>query len=363
MKTIKFFFKSLWQNTCILLEKQKWWYALIILLMSLVIAISPMLSSGYMSNVNGLFNSNIDTAIDKGLVDFANDLNADNDIIIEAGEVTGTGDFAAKNIIDDGSVVKPNAIYTHKAKVYNEETKQDEIKEFTTLRVFVINIDSSNSVGQKQLEEFLKTSVYQVDSLKPEVPGVIQSNFLIFCNNTVHGSFYKANAKDVNEKAVGSITGKFTEKVFNGTYKLSDMKYNNRNIEKGPANEKTIKANFIQFFNDGYTPVRITNTWVQTGIYTSINFCVAFFAGLTFWAFSRSRSSIKKYTFIESQKIAWIMCLSPAIASAVISVLIPSFGVFSFLLIISFRVMNAVSKINGKYNQDQNNEPVYKARQ
>ena len=347
MKYIKFFFKSLYQNVCILTEKQHWLFALIVLLMSLVISVSPTLSSGYTTNVSTLINSNYETAIDKGFAKLQADIDDANSIIIENGVLSSTGKFAMRTkdeVSDLTKVYEPNATYSH----YDGET------EVEILRVYLVDLNGASSKEDSQLlSSFVNISIYKSESATSSTPKAVQSSFLILTRDSVHLSLYKAKGGTEETAAIGSLAGNFTDKAFKNGLNFKSLR---------GSTDKETKDKWINFLNDSYTPIRITSTWTQVGIYTAINFGVIFFAGLIFFLFSRSKSSLQKFSFFEALKVSSFMSLTPAILSAVMTLIMPQFGVFLFLVVICFRMMSAVSRINGNSPSNNQQGPVYKAR-
>ena len=332
MKYIKFFFKSLYQNVCILTEKQHWLFALIVLLMSLVISVSPTLSSGYTTNVSTLINSNYETAIDKGFAKLQADIDDTNSIVIENGVLSSTGKFAMRTrdeVSDLTKVYEPNATYTH----------FDGEKEVEILRVYLVDLNGASSKEDSQLlSSFVNISIYKSESATSSTPKAVQSSFLILTRDSVHLSLYKAKGGTEETAAIGSLAGNFTDKAFKNGLNFKSLR---------GSTDKETKDKWTNFLNDSYT---------------AINFGVIFFAGLIFFLFSRSKSSLQKFSFFEALKVSSFMSLTPAILSAVMTLIMPQFGVFLFLVVICFRMMSAVSRINGNSPSNNQQGPVYKAR-
>lgn len=351
MNTIKFLFKSLVQNTCILLEKQKWWLALIVLLTSLVICVSPTLSTGYTSNVATYLNTSKDAAIDKGLAKFALDINDENSVVIENNTLTSTGIFAPLADLTSESaastVYQPNKSYTH----------IDGDKSITVLRTYFLNLDSTNSQDLATLTSFRNVSILKSGSSTSTTAKEIQSSYIIFTNNAFYIYIYQAKGATLTTNPLVYFSGVFTEEAFKAKYDLATMK----TIAETTNNDKAIEANWVKFFNEAYAPVNVRSTWISVGTYLGIDFAVIFFSGLIFFLFSRGKNSIKHYSFLEAEKIASFMALTPAVISAVVSVFMSQFGIFIFLVAIAFRMMSAVSKLNGN-NSSSSSGPVYKAR-
>jgi len=352
---IKFFFKTLFANMHIVHEEQKWYFAIIFLLISMVVSVSGTLAGGYTANASSLTSTSSETAIDNALYQFGNTfLDTNNKITITDGQVHGEGVYTSielnKEIAENNEVVE-NQKFTHTDSDGNE---------VTIFKVYVFESlePAYSSTDSDILNAFLKKSVYKYTKEGDETSETAKwtpYSLLILTKNSVSAITYKVGAKST-DSAVGSMTAKLTD--FTGTFSFTDIF-----VKDGKLNDSYI-SNYTDFLNTAYNSVKIPNAWMQTGIYFAINFAVTLLAGLVLWLVTRKKELIDglHFNFWQSFKIAIFESLTPAILTAIASIFLSSYASFVFIIAISIRISSTISKLTNKGYSASNDTPVYKAR-
>ncbi|MCI2068434.1 MAG: hypothetical protein LKJ88_02530 [Bacilli bacterium] len=364
--TLLFLGKSLFKNSPILEEEEKGWLAMLFIVLSIILSVAGVLISGLKSNADGIISTSSETAIDKGLEGFAYDINENTDTIkIVDGSLASTGKFAMKTVTEANSTTDlgdPNTFYTHD----NNGTM------LTVFRTYFLDLDPiKKSSDSTLLTNFITYSIFKVggsassssatsstsstsSSVSSTAHTWTPSSFIIFTKSTVHISTYKPVGAKSTDSAVTSISGSLAGITLD-LYTLGHDEAGNE------LTDTTISTNTLKFLNKAYDTVKVTSAWSSTGIYAAMSTGVIVLAGLIFWLITRSKSSVKHYSFWQSLKIVGFMSFTPAIITFIVSFFMASYAPFIFLMTVSLRIMYAVQKLGGS-NQANDNQPVYKAR-
>jgi hypothetical protein len=354
MKTLKFLGKSLIGNTVIVEQEQKWWLAILIMLIAMVASVGGTLYSGLTSSASTISSTAKETAIDKGFARFADDIDeapnnvadiSKNNIVINDGTLTATGKFTPTllNNVTVTTIIAPQATYTHEQTVDNVTT------DVSVLKVYLLSgIDPVASTADSTLlSTFVTTSIYQYDSSSAAT--VIPVSFLILTPTSIHMSTFKALGGTKSDSAVASISGKFTNIDKFDFYSIKS------------DTEDLVTTKMINLLNTAYEPIKIVSAWEQTGIYFAMNIGITIIGGFIFWIISKSKSSMKHFNFWGAQKVMYFMSLTPAIITFIMSFIISAYASFIFLLIMAFRIMSVTTKLSIN-SSAPDNKPVYKAR-
>ncbi len=363
MNTIKFFFKSLKENICILLEEQKWWFAVIILIVSLTISVSTTLSTGYGQNVSGVINTSSDAAVDRSLTLFAESFKDNSMDIVDHKLVVSGADFtknqgvlnsesAANNVIEPNIDIKYTVNGTEKSILY--------IYIFPDFNAY------ESEENTNTLTAFMNKSIYKmVDQNGTQTPSWTPTSFLIFTQGSVHMASFNAvtqlnddGSTNASASALATASG-----IFNGIDNTSiDSLFvdDNDNI----LNTPTILSNFTDFLNKCYDSIKIPTVWATTGIYFAINFAIIFLAGAIFWMLTRKKELADglKFNFWQSCKVSIFESTTPSIIACLCGLFMGQYSSFILLIIMAFRISSSISKLTKPSVNNNSDTPVYKAR-
>lgn len=373
MKTIKFFFKSLVQNICILKEEQKWWYAITIAIISLVISVSGILSSGLSANVNSVVYSATtsgDSAIDRSLTLLADEFNDNNKLVINNGKLEATGIFntySGDNKLTENSSTNTEIVPNAKIEldVQNKDGDVDSRTTVTSLAVFVFPELNPNysSKDTTILNNFLKKSIYKYGKASSEETSESAQwtpySFIVLTQTSIHMSTYKLVNATKSSTPIASAVGDF--KNFTSTYDLKNIFKDENGAVLATS---TIQSNFSAFINQAYSSIKTANTWTSVGIYFAINVAIVFLSGFVLFFMTRKKELVDglHYNFWQAQKVAYIEALTPAIIAALSSLFMASYSTFVFLICIAIRTSYSISKLSNVGGSGQSDKPVYKAR-
>ncbi len=373
MKTIKFFFKSLVQNICILKEEQKWWYAITIAIISLVISVSGILSSGLSANVNSVVYSATtsgDSAIDRSLTLLADEFNDNNKLVINNGKLEATGIFntySGDNKLTENSSTNTEIVPNVKIEldVQNKDGDVDSRTTVTSLAVFVFPELNPNysSKDTTILNNFLKKSIYKYGKASSEETSESAQwtpySFIVLTQTSIHMSTYKLVNATKSSTPIASAVGDF--KNFTSTYDLKNIFKDENGAVLATS---TIQSNFSAFINQAYSSIKTANTWTSVGIYFAINVAIVFLSGFVLFFMTRKKELVDglHYNFWQAQKVAYIEALTPAIIAALSSLFMASYSTFVFLICIAIRTSYSISKLSNVGGSGQSDKPVYKAR-
>lgn len=356
MKTLKFIFKSIYQNIVILEEEQKWWLAIIIFLVSLVASIGGTMYTGFTSNANGLLSTSSDTGSDIGWSEFSQDIDKAKTLYIENGKLVIGSDFSAKDKVLNVTTSTYDSFNSTAHDATFSYTHYNSDKEVAVYKVYVITgLDPiGSSADSTFITNFVKESIYLYNTDESANKWTPYS-YMIITDTYVRAASYKIVGAASTDSAVADFSGSFTDITSFDFYSVG------HDTTSGSLLTSTeVNANMLSFINNSYTTIRNKSTWIYVGIYSAMNAGVMILAGLIFWLISRSKGSIVHYTFWQSEKIMAFMSLTPALITFVISFFMSAYASFIFLMIIALRVMNAVQRLSG--NKPTDDKPVYKAR-
>lgn len=365
MKTIKFLFKSLKENTCILFEEQKWYVAVILIIFSMCVSVSSILGLGLSGNANNIVYNSTETCFVEGSSLFVNQIHDTNSkFVIENGVLITDGAFASQELTNGNVETKIEPLATYEYMVTpddpgsSSEASDAVISDPTpvltpVLKVWVFtNLDTTRSADSTLLNTFLQNSVYLYN--EEDQPTWDPTSFIIFTRNSISISVYQARNTTSSSSPVTTMSGTF-DKIDH--FDFSTVGYN----ENNQFDLNKFQEDFNYIINEAYNNVKVPAAWIETGICLAVNVGVTFLCGLFFWLLTRKKpNAIVHYTFWQGQKVIYFETTTASIVSCLISLFQPMLGVVSFLFIVIMRTMSSITRTGTP--KQQNNEPVYKAR-
>lgn len=328
MKTLKYVWKTLFNNAAVYEgRKRKWYEALIIFLLAIIVALIPTLVS-----VSGVKGSSVLTSntnnIDIALKDFSNDLSTKGiKFVVKANEDTKA---SAKKVL---ALESGTWSYGDKGFI---SSRNDGDKIVERLKVFYY--DETAKDLQTRLNAILK-QVYNPDGDKEEEKTPIVSHFII----GKESACLIVYAKNATDWAKPSSTRSLNYIGFKeGTEVMSN--YNNEHY----------LDNWKSFFDKGYSNVKSNYLLAQVGIYTAINIAVSFFMSLIIFIMTRGKKNpFREIKFIETMKMIGVAALCPALVSCLVGFMLPGYAPLLFMLTLGMRVMWMSTKTLSPYQQSQ----------
>lgn len=345
--TFKLIFSSLFKNDAALEgRKQKWWIALILFLLSIVLATVPVTVSILKTQGDDFMNGAV-YSLDHGLVRFTErleDLNIDLRVALNEEE---------KVIVNEGSLWQ-TSFSSIKTFPYleNEVTTDYDFHYFSytdnssqeLLRIYYYQDYSQNVITAflTSLSNLENSS----DTVNPELTSFIFINRLNFLVNL----YSPAGVND------GTLQGNTPTKKFWGDYRNVTLDTNLKTFGLSDASghvypspttpeqlfdyQTRVWKNYQNFFIDSYKANKQYNLTTNVLIYLALNTTLSFFMMLLIFLLTRGKNNPNRYiTFLESLKIGAWMLLSPALLALIVGLIFPNFISMAFTLFVGFRTM------------------------
>lgn len=333
MKTIKFLLKSLFSNAEVAIEskKQKWWLTFVVLILSLGLAILPNIISEAGKNGSQYITSftqyNVDYSLERFSIEYLNGENAKLDLTINEDNklVVGENDFSkqagAKSV-----------------KVNEEDVYYISIKQNDNVTMHVAYIKSSDNF--KTLENAIilneKESVTEKNTTKYVS---YARNTLFFAEDTVSLTIYQNNTLvELNETGTSIAKEPTYAATCSGVYTEISSQYKNlANLYNG-TNPELIQQNWENFFNQAYSPLKLTTVLYSSIIYTGLNTMVLVIMAFTTFLMSRFKNALcEKLKFTEALQYVIYLALCPGLLSFLVYYMIPTLQAVSFFTFLALR--------------------------
>ena len=206
------------------------------------------------------------------------------------------------------------------------------------LNVVIENITNSNT----NYGDATEAGDMELKGSLEELKYIRTSSFILFTRNAVYSRTYKSST------ASTSLSGNFNHLVEafpslegRNTFTLKDVLTNNVSTTASISEKQDAYLdNFKKFSDYAYIDQRTKQTWVSFGIYIGINGGLMLIMGLVTFLMTRGKNNPNKsIKFLECFSMAFWAGLSPAVLSLILGFLVPSFGMMTFLMFYSFRIM------------------------
>ena len=308
-KFIKFLFKGLVNNEEVIYESKKypWWAAIIVFILSLVIAVIP--SFVQIARIQGaeVLTTTQNASLDTSLVLVSQHLE-ENNIKIEIDE---QGKINVNTLIPAGK-----DYYQHTVVAQNKE-----------LLIFTIckdadatNLAKNYSEGKKVSNDIIKETPY---------------SYLIITEDKVYLTTYLNTSKNVisNGEITEAAKASYTFIGLNESAKGTDINsfYATKDIE-------TCLNHWETFLNDLYKISKTQYLWGYTGVLSAINLGVSLLVALLTMVLTRLKSATgEKLNYFNALKIIAFASLAPAAIGCLLGFIISSFAQIGFVLCLGLR--------------------------
>ena len=318
----------------------KWWWPLIIALVSIVLALLP----NFVSNMNADMGKNAlgssSYGYENGLVEFGHfleDQKNDLTIKIENKELSVEGwEKALNNYSADAKwftvPLKP-ASSTMQGDIqvgpknavgfevfYNDTNKTDD--EFRALV-----LENKNPYTEAD------RSATNPDGTEE---GVYRTNVLILSKET----FYFAKFPRIATASGAHFIGKYDHDSMQGKNLLEWFKLDD-GVTRGSAMEaENVRADFVEFFRLSYESTKVGAVWGTTGIMFGVNFGVIVVFGFVIFLMTRGKNNpFRIVKWYEAVQMAGWASLSPAILSIPLGFFLTQYASFIFIFLYGIRLM------------------------
>lgn len=352
MDTLKFLAKSLFSNNEIIqkAKAKKFWLALLIMVLSLIIAIIPTFTS--IINVNGgsIVTSNSQTQFDYSLQRLSHEyLNGENGKLsfeIVNGKLNVKEGKAIKDLQEKKIVTLENG----EELAYLEIKQTLSSESLITLLVAQVNYED-NETNYKNVSAKINDTFNHLAANYPINNTENQSSVystMLFTNDAVYVRLYQSGAKtnfvkDGNKIKLSSTTS--ITSSMQGLLKDVSTQHSNLNDFDNVDSNK-ILTNWTNFFNEGYSKLKTTTLMLNCSAYSGLNLIVILFVSLTLFIMSRFKTSTcGKLSYVSCLKYISFASLSPAIITLILGSMIPTLQAMGFLFCLAMRSIFLSSKL------------------
>lgn len=333
VKSIKYIFKTLFNNARIVEgRKRKWYEALIVFVLAIILSVVPTIVSIASVQGSSIITSSTNS-MDVALVDFSKNLNAHGiKFFVRENDDKEKSNYSKIIEINDIALwneAYPNGFYSY--------SRNDADKLVERLRVYYYDVDE-NGIAEKVND--LRKRVYNKDSENEEEKQPIVSHMFIG-RDVIYILKYSKDATSWESPSASR------------SLNFSDFDLDTEIISC--YHDEHALSNWTTFIDKGYSSVKTSLLFAQVGIYMGINIAVSFFMGLVIFIITRGKKNpFREIKFTESMKMIGIASLCPALLCCILGFLMPAYSTMMFMMFLGVRIMWMSSKCLSPYTQDTN---------
>lgn len=295
MKNFKLILRSLISNNACIegARKKKWYYGVIMFVLSVILALVPVLVKSAKTNGDDVFSS------------------------ISYGTQEAT--YAFSKYLDESPEIK---------MVVEDNTSNEDhhltVQNFTKYE----HKNASDTVDYK----FGYIAVITDDYLN-EIQGDGKTSFMIFTQDSFYVHIVNPESKD----AVQNLSCMKAYKYMSVGFDLKSML-----VKEGTSRDVITGTwtNWKQFFRNAYNFNRLTGMWQTTLLMGGINVVITALMGFMVWVLTRGKNNPYHYFKIwECQKVSYWCAITPALLTCGLGFLLTRFANVLFPLLLGVRVM------------------------
>lgn len=320
MNTIKTLLRGLFSNQVIIdNRKSKWWLCILIGILSLIIAIIPMVvtySSVTPGNILYPTASNLTYCVDEGLYAFSK---SQPNLVIKNGKM----DVSSSTTFDYFKTFKE----INANGIESEESKK-------VFSVYFLNSDDNEQINAKQKE------------IEQGTNNIVNS-YALFTPSYMYLKIYEIGAvNDVSQETmatpVNTYVGTFSE--------LDGISINSFYDSTKPKPFNFSISEWSTFMNDAYNSIKVSTVLITTLWMTGLNAVIALILSLTLFALSRTKSNVNgiRLKYSESLRMVLLAALSPALLTLISGFLLTMLQSIGFVLFIGLRTTWLGMKISSQ---------------
>ncbi len=314
---LKFFLKTLISNNaCVDGRTHKWYWPVIIAVLSAVIATIPTLVGRYTTKASSIFTSGYKYDLENSLVKF-NDETKNVKMEIKSGMLSV--DLTAwDNVCKDPSGNQKDywGYYYQVPTSITEKTEETNSTDSSS---------SSSSTGLSSLVNdkdkwYCGLAVYYSGATNAYSYATSKTSNVL--NDPNYQLGHTVTSYSVNMIVIGNDSIYIAKGVSGSSTKgVVQVKYNHSSFEGKdlhdlitPIGDQTVIDAWSNFLENGYSSTRIILAWEYSGIMFAIAIGLNLIMGLLVFIMTRGKNNpFRIYTFWESQKIAYYASFSPAV--------------------------------------------------
>mgnify|MGYP003317293142 CR=1 FL=1 len=310
MKTFKLILKSLISNNACVEggRKRPWYFAVIMLFLSMIFAILPLFVQTLNTNGDDAFKTYA-YGTDQATYRFTEYLN-DNKIKMYIKKADGSDE-----------------------KILVAENESGGIQEVDYTHEILVRASDGSETLQPDFLFFYRVTLPSDEQLQLLVGEKQETSFALFTQKEAIFHIVNFDSKAAIQNIVCTNAPKYLEE---GT-SINDL--------MSTATDPTVKmnetfSNWKLFIRNAYNYTRLTAVWQTCLIMGGINLGIVLFMGLMIWILTRGKNNpYKHFNLWHTQKMAWWASITPSILALAFGFLIPRFANILFPMLIGIRVM------------------------
>ena len=342
MKNFKLIMKSLINNDACIEggRTKKWYFALIFIVLSLVLAILPIMVTSLQAQGSDFTNLSYLYNYDNAIVAFSDHLE-DNNLSMVVSE-DANGRFLDVNSTEWDAVQSgPKNIF----KQYVHLNNDDEID---------FEVYYTSAVGEEFVNYYTLVSENKspLNGLPRDLDATARSiSYLIFGRDRMVGQLFQPG----NTTALSGVSGDYLNLELGLDFKalatvvLNDVTYvtshDAKFSEVGGAllaeqYRQAVISKWNVVYDDIYYNTKMTTARDSTLIMLGVDALLIFFMGLMIFILTRGkRNPFRIYTFWETQKISYWASFTPSLLALIFGFIFTEYAVMIFVMLIGVRIM------------------------
>lgn len=342
MKNFKLIMKSLINNDACIEggRTKKWYFALIFIVLSLVLAILPIMVTSLQAQGSDFTNLSYLYNYDNAIVAFSDHLEDNNLSMVVSEDANGrflNVDSEAWDNVQSG----PKNIF----KQYVHLNNDDEID---------FEVYYTSAVGEEFVNYYTLVSENKspLNGLPRDLDATARSiSYLIFGRERMVGQLFQPG----NTTALSGVSGDYLNLELGldlktlATVVLNDITYvtsqDAKFSEVGGAllaeqYRKAVISKWNVVYDDIYYNTKMTTARDSTLIMLGVDALLIFFMGLMIFILTRGkRNPFRIYTFWETQKISYWASFTPSLLALIFGFIFTEYAVMIFVMLIGVRIM------------------------
>ncbi len=378
MPTWKYLALSLFSNQPIIDgRKRPWYWAVIFFVLSVILMVIPVLSTGYTDDGTTIITPSNDNGVTLGLYQLAKDddfaklyLYEDSDGEIELGgdglSLTAT-DFYAKTEIDTATDDYTTQIkyYTNSPDYTSDDVSDDN--EVVLLNVF--------STGETNTSIVSTTLTSLIDSMTTTRSFILftPTQFYLYTypftvtsddDTSTSSSSSSTSTTTSSQSFVGTFDNFKEEIEANGSYNLAANLEASEYSTSTDKSENEVYQKWGAFITTSYLSERNNAIWIEFGIISGCTAGIIILAGLSIWLVTLGRRNLlhNNCTPWQGLKMGATLSFTCAVIGMAVSFYSISYGILFGIMAIILRTMWLTMKTTAS-STGSGSKPLYQARE
>lgn len=312
MNIIKFLFRGLISNDTVIEGKEKkWWLAIVVGVISIIISLIPALVQVSRLDGSTILTSNTNYSFDKGLELFSKHLKDENyTLTIDGqGNLTTSGFTSYTAVYQEKEILRVEYVETTESTIISERIDILAKKNYSN------NVNADGKVDNKV------------------------TSYMLLSTKMVYVALYELNAENTIDQASQTVTKSAAAKT---TFQGNFVELHNVSIHNffDPAENNYDEAieNWADFFSRSYKPLKNMQFLSSAALMGGLNIIILLVLSVSLMIITRGKANKNvRLSYLDALKICCFAALCPAILSAILGSLIAVIQTIGFVLFLGLR--------------------------